>query len=100
MPKLTISINGQEYTKTQQILMWDGIRRLNKCPECGAYITILYAPRPLFWQNIKCSSCNTVFWISPFRAFGAYPIRRDKPKPIPNNQVPQQIVHSKNNKGA
>lgn len=87
MPNLKLSLSGEEYTKDQQILMWTKIHILLKCPECNASDSMLPGAIHGPACNLKCSYCHTVFWTSPLRVFGAYPISREQPKDLPSNKV-------------
>lgn len=100
MSNLKPSIDGKCYTSQQQILFWEDIQYLRKCPECGSNDSILPGHRGGVAQNIKCSVCHMVFWISPIRSFGAYPISIAPPREDPDNQVQQLIAASTNNHGA
>lgn len=74
MPKLKPSLNGYNYNQEQKKEMWIDIHYRRKCPECGAFDSMLEGPRGGLAINIKCSQCGMIFWTTPFTAIGAYPI--------------------------
>lgn len=74
MTKLTISLKGDEYTTEQKLDMWTQIHIFKKCPECGAIDSMLAGPRGGQAINIMCSECKIVFWTTPIKGFGAYPV--------------------------
>ena len=79
MPKLKISLKGDEYTDQQKKDMWLLIHYLARCPECGSIDSMLAGPSGGLSVNIKCKDCHVVFFTTPFAALGAYPISIDKP---------------------
>lgn len=77
MTKLSISLRGDEYSRDQKVEMWAEILIDKKCPECSEENSMLKGPSVDDAMNIKCSGCNMIFWITPFRSLGAYPVGMD-----------------------
>lgn len=79
MTKLQPSLTGDNYTDRQKQAMWVTINYLETCPQCGGFQSMLAGPRGGMAENIKCKYCHMVFWLTPHKQIGAYPIRDDTP---------------------
>lgn len=79
MSRLNISLKGDNYTDKEKKDFWIKINHDEQCPECDAMFSMLKGPRGGLAFNIKCKYCHTVFWLTPFPGFGAYPISVDVP---------------------
>lgn len=62
------------YSQEQKEVMFDIITTLKACPTCFMRGSLLLGPKGGFAANIKCSECQTVYFITPFRGVGAYPV--------------------------
>ncbi|MBA7706759.1 hypothetical protein ES703_115616 [subsurface metagenome] len=94
MPKLKISLNGDEYTDQQKKDFWIHIHYLRECPECGAVFSMVHGPQACLASNIKCSYCHTVFWSARYMELGAYPISVDNPPDVERKVINDQDTHT------
>lgn len=95
MPKLNISLKGDQYTHDQKKAFWIQIHDDDQCPECGAMFSMLQGPRCGLASNIKCKYCHVVFYTTPFPELGAYPISIDNPP-----QEERRLIDDKDNQSA
>lgn len=45
------------------------------CPNCNLQETLFLAARGGEAMNIRCSACDSLYWVSPIKQFGAYEIK-------------------------
>ncbi len=53
--------------------LWDTIAS-QTCPECSSKNTLCVTAEGGMAQNVACSKCDSRYWISPIREFGAQKI--------------------------
>ncbi len=61
---------GANEETLREVEIWDTIHA-GVCPKCEAKDSFLSGPRGGMAINIKCSECDTRFWLTPVRGFGA-----------------------------
>lgn len=45
------------------------------CPNCKTEETLFVAARGGEAMNVRCSACDSLYWVSPIKQFGAYKIK-------------------------